>query len=352
MPENKEGGGIVAIEQSCFQDAQSIRDFVEKTYGLKVETVKKLDAGSANCFQLSANGQSFFLKEFQEHFDKAALEREVCVCALVSRVVPTSQFMQSLDGAVVCESQGHLFHLQRFLAGKTYPQNQFDGPLLIREAEMLGKIHRCLEGRVDLPEGFPAPWFDTWSKERTIEKYEKICKNLTATEPPLRRQLMEACQIKRSLLQTFELDYKKLKQLTTVNSHGDYNNLQILVDEGCQISAVIDFSSAARLPAVWELMRSYTLSAAACAGGTDLELENFKSYLDAYLAIRPLPLFDIVHMAEFYYFDLLRSSFGFTAKDEATMKFAVWRTKMCAYLGENLDKITAFLRETYQGILH
>ena len=342
----------MAVEKSCLRDVQSVKAFVEGTYGFRPDTVKKLDTGSANCFQIFANGNGFFLKEFQEKFERAALEREVRVCTLVAEVVPTSRFIPTLTGDVVCEFGGHLFHLQQLLAGRAYPQNQFDQPLFVQEAEMLAKIHRCLDGKITLPEGFPAPWFEGWSKERTIKKYEKIREEkLADTENPLSQQLADACQVKRSLLQSFDLDYGQLKKLTTVNSHGDYNNLQILVDEQCCISAVIDFSSAASLPAVWEIIRSYTLSAKTCAGGVRIDLDGLKCYLDAYLAIRPLTLFDVVHMADFYYFDLLRSSFGFTARDEATAAFALWRTNMCAYLEQNAARIREFFYNAYRNVL-
>ena len=342
----------MAIEQSCLKDEQSVKNFVESTYGFRPETVKKLDTGSANCFQIWANGNGFFLKEFQEKFNRAALEREVRVCALVSEVIPTSRFIPSLNGDVIYEFGGRLFHLQQLLEGRIYPQNQFDQPLLVQEAETLAKIHRCLDRKIALPEGFPAPWFEIWNTERTIKKYEKICEEkLADTGNPLSQQLADACQVKLSLLQSFNLDYGRLKGLAAVNSHGDYNNLQILVDERHRICAVIDFSSAACLPAVWEIIRSYTLSAKTCAGGVSINLNELKYYLDAYLAIRSLPLFDVVHMADFYYFDLLRSSFGFNAEDEVTARFALWRTNMCVLLEQNAERIRKYFYNASRNVL-
>lgn len=236
--------------------------------------------------------------------------------------------------------------------GVTYQRNHYDDVLLMQEAVALGKIHRCLDGKIALPEGFPAPWFDKWSRERTIEKYKMILAHkVSRGVPEENHELIEACQTRLTLLQGFETNYKSFKALMVVNSHGDYHNLQMLVDEKKRLSAVIDFSSAASVPAVWELLRSYTLSAEECIHGDRLDVDRLKRYVDAYLTVRPLPLFDITHMAEFYYFSLLRSAYGFDGVDRKTAEFAVWRTKMCAYLCAHAGEIGAYLREKYVGVL-
>ena len=56
-------------------------------------------------------------------------------------------------------------------------------------------------------------------------------------------------------------------------------------------------------------------------------------------------------MAGFYYYNLLRSSFGLNSKDEKTIEFAVWRTNLCKYLSSKYKEIDMFLHEQYKGVL-
>ncbi len=64
-------------------------------------------------------------------------------------------------------------------------------------------------------------------------------------------------------------------KLTQGNSHGDYNNFQLICSDN-DIKSVIDFSGAAYVPLVWEVMRSYTYSAEECRNAKDMDFEKFK----------------------------------------------------------------------------
>lgn len=89
----------------------------------------------------------------------------------------------------------------------------------------------------------------------------------------LQQKIIDVCDRKINLLNEFDMDYMTFTNLKRVNSHGDYNNLQLLCDKN-NITAVIDFSSAAKLPAVWELICSYTYGAKNVVMEKKLILEN------------------------------------------------------------------------------
>lgn len=343
----------MAMEKSVFHGKTMIRDFITAHYDLHPTDIEKLDLGSANCFKISCDEGEFFLKEFQSKFDMESIKREIAVCDILKSTIPTSVFVQNKQGEVVCQENGHIFHLQKYITGTVFQQHSYPPSKLNQEAIMLARIHQGLKNQIVLPDGFPDIWFTSWKKDRSIQKYKTIC----AQNESMRNagsnaeQIIAACQRKIQLLGAYEEDVTKFMRLSKTNSHGDYNNLQIFFDEHEQISAVIDFSSAACLPTVWEIIRSYTYSAEECLHGDCVDPESLCRYIDVYLTVGALTLFDVVHMAEFYYYSLLRSTYGLNAKEADIVEFGLWRTKLCVYLSEHYKEIGAYLYSHYAGQL-
>lgn len=356
------------VENSVFSDTKRIKLFITNHYGMEPHCIETINGSSANCYKIVCENEAFFLKEFQSKFNKPALEREIRICQKLEQYgIPTSEFIKALCGEYVLEENGHLFHLQKYIDGRTLERNGFKKSLLLESAELLGKIHLCLDDLDFLPAGFPDEWFDNWKLSNSLAKHISIMNDVELSDmnDALKQELLKACKTKIDLLNKFNIDYSKYKKFLKLNSHGDYNNLQIICEknrlacrksEPCRhqptpIKAIIDFSSAAQIPAVWELIRSYTYSAEECKNGDDINLNYLKAYLDAYLKYRELPLFDISNMAGFYYYNLLRSSYGLNSKAEKTIQFAIWRTNLCKYLSKFYKEIDMFLYEQYKGRL-
>lgn len=343
----------MAMEKSVFHGEAMIRDFITAHYDLHPTAIEKLDLGSANCFKISCDGGEFFLKEFQSKFDMESIKREIQVCDILKSTIPTSVFVPNKQGEVVYQENGHVFHLQTYIAGTVFRQHSYQPSQLNQEAVMLARIHQGLKNQIVLPDGFPGIWFTSWKKERSIQKYKAICAQNEAKghADSSAGQTIAACQRKIQLLNAYDEDVTKFMRLSKTNSHGDYNNLQIIFDERERISAVIDFSSAAYLPAVWEIIRSYTYSAEECLHGDCIDLESLCRYIDAYLTVGSLTLFDVVHMAEFYYYSLLRSTYGLNAKEADLVEFGLWRTRLCIYLSEHYKEIGEYMYKNYAGQL-
>ena len=337
----------MAVEKSIFLNNDDIALFINKRYDIKPICIEALSGGSANCYKILCKNGAFFLKEFQDKFNKNTLENEIFVRQeLVKNGIPTSNFIKSINDDYIVEKNGRFFHLQGYIDGVTLGRNCFEPPLLFESAKMLGKINQCLSNIDALPDGFPDSWFDEWDKRKSIKKHTDILKNIESSElrDDLKQKVISACHKKIDLLEKYNFDYLVYKQLKKVNSHGDYNNLQIICEKDLsKIKAVIDFSSTSYIPAVWEIIRSYTYSAKECVDGNDIDLHSLKAYLDQYLKYYDLPLFDISNMTGFYYYHLLRSSFGLNSTDEKTIEFALWRTNLCDYLSKTHQEIDEFL---------
>ena len=339
----------MSIERSIFNSKTEAASFVENKYGIIPTEVERLYGGSANCYRLTVGDSYYFLKEFPRNFDKAALLRESRVCALLAeKGIPSSVFIKTLKNDDVCAYRGRIFHLQKFINGVT--SEKFTEEQLMKSADMLATIHNALEGATFLKLGFREIWFEDWTKQASIEKHEEIIRELPFSKKAAyyQNRAAEACRIKINLLRLYNFDHLKFKDLKTVDTHGDYNNLQLLWDKDCkEIRAVIDFSNAAKLPAVWEIVRSYTLGAKECVNGDKIDAEGLWRYIRKYLEKAELSLFDIENMIPFYYYNLLRSTYGFNLTSKSALDFALWRTKLCQYLQENGQRITQYLCARY-----
>ena len=67
-----------------------------------------------------------------------------------------------------------------------------------------------------------------------------------------------------------------MKTTTHLLSHGDYTSIKLVFDKG-EFKQVLDFSSARKLPIVWEIIRSYTSMDKECIFG-NINIENLIKY--------------------------------------------------------------------------
>lgn len=146
-------------------------------------------------------------------------------------------------------------------------------------------------------------------------------------------------------------DYLKYKELTKVSKHGDYNHLQILCNiEQNKIKAIIDFSGAEYILAIWEIIRSYSYGSSECSK-PEINPQRLKQYIDRYLTYGTLSLFDVSNMAGFNYHNLLGSTYGLNSNNDKHIEFALWRTDFCEYLSRSYKDIDKFLFKEYEKII-
>ena len=138
-------------------------------------------------------------------------------------------------------------------------------------------------------------------------------------------------------------------------THGDFYCGQLLVFED-EVTAIVDFSAACVLPAVWEIIRSYTIGDPECKDGS-ISMRNLVEYLQLYIEKSPLQQSDIGNMLQLYHWKLLRSKYGYreylngTEDPEGMLDFALWRTKICRWLEKNMAEATFELSSTLSGSL-
>lgn len=340
----------MALEKSLL-DLETIQILLLTNYGIQAIKSEKIPLGSANCYKVYAADGTYFLKEFQSDFPEDSLHREVeLVNFLKQHDFPTAAVLPLWNGSRYFRHGGRLVYVQEFLEGRTYT-NDLPKFMLPEAAELLGRLHKILRG-YDLPLEMDKEWLDGYSAEKTAAQYDGL---LTVLEEHCDDPHYE--KIREDLLWKREFAWKNadLRRyyagITYKPSHGDYTAIQFLCNDG-EIKAVVDFSRAAVLPAVWEIMRSYVQSCGACRGGAAFDTEEFCRYVARYRMFDSLTGPDLAAMPYVYLHQLARSKYGYkeylvikTDDREHLLNFAIWRTDICREIDRKKEEISAALQK-------
>lgn len=340
------------IEKTMFETKNDLIKWVNDNYDLDIISVEETDLGSANCFYLKSNNRLFFMKEFQSKIDQEQLQNEIKVCDFLGKKgIHTSKFIKNKQGEYISIYKEKCVNIQEYLNGKTYKMYELPEDLLYKSGGFLGKINKYM-GELDNYElSFDDEWLTNWSNKKEIEKLEKLFneKNNDCDEILIRR-ISEDFDFKIKLLSDMEGYSQRFLGSYRCNSHGDYSLLQLLFENN-EIKAVVDFASVCCLPPTWEIIRSYTYAASECKDGNCINYDKFKKYLDEYLKEDEIPRKDIILMPSLYFFNLIRSTFGYKQflrnNSKSILEFAFWRTRMCKWLYEHLQEFENYLENNY-----
>lgn len=332
-------------------DHETIRTLLLTNYGIEASVTEKLPLGSANCYKVSTTTGTYFLKEFQNDFPEDSLRREAeLVNFLKQHDFPTAAVLPMKNGSNYFQHENRLVYVQEFLEGRTYV-NDLPESLLTQSAELLGRLHRLLRG-YDLPLEMDGGWLDGYSAEKAAAQYDGL---LTVLEDfrddPHYKKIREDLLWKRKFAWKNADLRRYYEGITYKPSHGDYTSIQFLCGED-RIHAVVDFSRAAVLPAVWEIMRSYVQSCGSCKGGAAFDTEEFCQYVARYRMFDSLTGTDLAAMPYVYLHQLARSKYGYkeylvtkTDDREHLLDFTIWRTDICREIDRKKEEISAALRK-------
>ena len=316
-------------------------------YDISVCDVQHLKMGSANCYLIFSKTERYFLKEFQKGFSMEDLIREADLAYfLITKGIPTAKFYRAKDGLPGFIYNDTLICLEEFIEGTGYEYDNFPDDMLPELATMLGKMHHVLRD-YPLPKDMGKAWLDRLSPEAIIAGYDKLIGiALQNREDPNCDRILSDLQYKKSLVERSEQFKRYYENITYCPTHADYQGCQV-IGQGNRIKAIIDFSSARNLPAVWEIMRSFTQSHRQCRQNAEIDVNTFCSYVSCYMQYSPLTETDLVSMPYVYLFQLCISQYGYkqyllTASEnkEELLQFALWRTAICRELDRKANEIS------------
>lgn len=341
----------MSLEQSQFTKEELIA-YIFRHYGQKMTSVRKLPLGSANCFQLSDGKASYFCKEFQSGIAPHEVAEEAALVEkLAARGIPVARFLPTVEGAWVSDYRGHAVCLQEFMEGTSYGYDDFPPRLMPVLAQTLGQLHTAMRDMA-LSARRDADWVSAYSPEKSAAQYESL---LSAAErmrdDPEYPRIVADLRYKKELAYRCDGYRSYYEGITYCPTHGDFQGCQT-VWEGEHLRAVIDFSAAKILPAVWEVMRSYVQSSCACRATAVIDVAGMQAYVREYLKYAPLTVRDLRAMPYVYLFQLARSKFGYPQYLQSDspdrvglLHFAYWRTQMCREVESRAEEIASAMCE-------
>jgi len=330
-----------------------IKDLLKDHYGIIVVSAKKIKLGSANCYCVSDKSRRYFLKEFQSGFKAEDLIRESnLVDFLAKRNIPVARFIKTVSDSAFFVYGEHLICLEEFIEGRTYNYDDLPAELLDEAAQILGKLHQAIQD-YPLPEDMGKAWLDSYSADKLVSEYDALIKiALNTPDDKNTARITADLEYKKELAYRCNDYIKYYDEVTYSPTHGDYQGCQLISADG-HIKAIIDFSSARRLPITWEIMRSYVQSSVQCRKNAVIDVNGFCKYVREYIKYHPLTETDLSAMAYVYLFQLARSKYGYTqyltgeSEDrESLLEFAFWRTDICREVEKKLNLLSKSLIET------
>ena len=346
----------MALQKSVL-NKEIISQQLKLHYHVSVREVQHLKMGSANCYVIFSDAGRYFLKEFQKGFSREDLMREADLADfLIAHGIPTARFYKTKDGFPGLVYNNSLICLEEFIEGTGYEYDNFPDDMLPELASLLGKMHHVLRD-YPLPTDMGKAWLDRLSPEAIIAGYDKLIGiALQNHEDPNCNRILSDLQYKKSLVERSEQFKRYYENITYCPTHADYQGCQV-IGLGNRIKAIIDFSSARNLPAVWEIMRSFTQSHKQCRQNAVIDVNAFCSYVNQYMQHSPLTDADLISMPYVYLFQLCISQYGYkqylltdSENKEELLQFAFWRTAICRELDHKADEISEKLlqmRNTY-----
>jgi len=339
----------MALEKSVLT-YESIDNILRNHFKINILHAEKIPLGSANCYKIHTDGQKYFLKEFQSSFTTDSIVREAALVNFLSdKGFATSRFICNTNGQPFTVYKGHIICLEEFIDGHTYGYDNFPSELLIECAGTLGILHSVMKG-YSLPIDMDKKWLSDFSPEKLSFQYSSLADIAKSRgEDKYSETIVSDLEYKSALAFRCSEYIRFFEGITYSPTHGDYQGCQ-LICENTKIKAVIDFSSARTLPAVWEIMRSFVQTSSSRAT-KKIDADRLCEYVAEYMKHSPLTKADLAAMPYVYLFQLARSRFGYpqyltTDSEDRTglLKFATWRTDICRELEENAGNISSALK--------
>lgn len=331
------------IEQTKFNN-EEIKKILKQKYNLNIKSIQKINRGSANIFKIETKDEKYILKEFQSKYNQKEIEKEVHVINhLKIKNLQVPEHLKNVDGTYMFVHQGNTCIIEKYIEGNTIEKNTGNIKKLKESAKYLALIIKGLEDY---------PYDDLWNcnldkhsdKEtfsQSIQKYNQIIERSKGDkyEDIITKDLTDKIEMIKTILTK---DLTQIKNVTVKATHGDYNVLQFIYEKE-HIKAVIDFASAAKLPVVWEIIRSYSYLDKEAKNGK-INIANLVSYTKEYLKYEFLNEYDLKYMPYICLPQLLNSTYGYKQylqnQNEELLKFGIERTNYCRTLFKDSDEIS------------
>ena len=334
------------LEPTVFTNKEIINQVKEK-YNIPITKIEKEPRGSANIFYIYDNNETqYVLKEFESACNEENVIKEINITNHLSHdgiKVPT--YIKTTEGNYYFKYKNRTVILMKYIEGYTKEANTGNEEQLMESAEILGKMLKSLENFEGLQIVDIEKWCDGSKLITGKNKFLKILEQIAnSSDNDITQQIKEDMKSRIEIIEKLEnIDFSNMKNLTLMNSHGDYSIMQFIYQNE-KVEAMLDFAKARKMPIAWEIIRSFTYIDKDSLNG-DLNIENLVKYTQKVMRYVKLTKYDLKWMPHFYLIQLVSSPFGYEQylndnTQTELLDFAFWRSKMSKTLYNNLDEIS------------
>lgn len=329
---------------------------LQNQYLIKPIEFIEINRGTAEIYKVTTEKDEYILKIFSQGRTKESILKEVSIIEFLERKeIKVPKYIKTKNGEYYTKYNNQYVILQEFIDGYTMENNICEYNQVIESATILGKLTNALKEYQGLEdEGIIEKWFSKESIEKGLVKIKELNQNLKNNNEyssKIRQDLDFKEKLSTELLNDFKFDV--INKMTILNSHGDYSVQQLIYNDNKE-TTIIDFETAKKLPIVWEVVRSYSYIDKDAKNG-EFNINTLVDYFNEFSKYVVLNKYDIVYAIDIYLIQLVSSVFGYkqyndNSEKQELLEFAFFRTKLCAYLYKNKNKITKSLIENVKYI--
>lgn len=317
---------------------QTVSEVVSSQYFPGVDvSVARTGLGQGATFRVRAGDVSYFAKLLDRASTKEDGELEVrAVEVLRNAGLPVPRYVSTIDGGRLYSSERYQVVVQEWVDAEPVPKYSVDDIYLLESVDMLGRIAVALDG-LSLPRRLDGLFGAC--DDRPVQIAQLIDGLAKRGDDADAASVRIALEERLRLIEIVSRRSVDMERITFVNSHGDFSVLQTMKRNG-SLFKVVDFSRVSNVPAIWEVIRSYSYGSPECAD-CEIDEKRLRQYVEAYRAHVRLTDYDLHSMKLLYATQLLKSSFGFEEFVASGVKdnlaFALWRVRFARALLEQIE---------------
>ena len=153
-------------------------------YGIQVLNIKKMELGTAKCYEINADKKKYFVKIYQKKHDCKQISREIRICDyLKKRGMSVSEYIKNSEGNYINIQEYGIFTVQNFIDGITYEKFHVPMNILYQSGEILAQIHDYLDKISTFNVDFSPEWIRKMADgDENMIKLEGVIKSAEMTE--------------------------------------------------------------------------------------------------------------------------------------------------------------------------
>lgn len=335
----------MGIQKSNLND-EKIKDLLKEKYDIIVDCITEVNRGTANIFKITADKEKYLLKEFSSNRTIESIQKEIDIINyLKEKNISVPHYIKTVNDEFYFKNDGRIIILQNFIDGYTMENNTGNYEKVIESATILGKVTKAL---IEYPklseENIIEKNFSKENLERKITKMQEIKNSLREDniyKERFEEDLDYKIKIAKDIFNNFNFDV--IRKMTITNAHGDFSVQQLIYNDKKE-TTVIDFETAKSMPIIWEVLRSYSYVDKEAKDG-QLNIDILIDYVKEFNKYVKLNKYDLKYAPYTYLIQLSCSPFGYKEYNNdytktGLLEFAFFRTNLCKFLYENLEKIS------------